>query len=70
MLRGKRAKLASILAPEIAKQRARICARARRAIGSRDEYRANRALRTVERQCDGVLLPDFVLEFDDPDLPG
>ena len=23
-----------------------------------------------ERQCDGVLLPDFVLEFDDPDLAG
>jgi hypothetical protein len=24
----------------------------------------------VERQCEGVLLPDFVFEFDDPDLAG
>jgi hypothetical protein len=67
---GLRAKQASILAPEIAKQRKAFIDDHSERLARSKNIGTRRAHRTVERQCDGVLLPDYVLEFDDPELAG
>ena len=67
---GLRAKQASILAPEIAKQRKAFIDDHSERLARSKNIGTSRAHRTVERQCDGVLLPDYVLEFDDPELAG
>jgi hypothetical protein len=57
------------LAPKVARERARfIEERTRRLIDGGTMAAA--AKRVVERQCAGVLLPDLVLPFDDPELAG
>jgi hypothetical protein len=40
------------------------------ALARRPGMTAERAKQVIEKQCDGVLLPDVVLPFDDPDLAG
>jgi hypothetical protein len=68
--RDARAKLASVLASEVAKARSSFVAeQVERIVKSQGITRA-RAARTAERQCAGVLLPNFEPAFDDPDLAG
>jgi hypothetical protein len=40
------------------------------ALSERTGAKLSQARKTIERQCDGVLLPDVVLPFDDEDLAG
>jgi hypothetical protein len=65
-----RAKAAHRLAPEAAKARDAFVTRQWQRLVERTGMDQNRARRVVERQCSGVLLPDVVLPFDDPDLAG
>jgi hypothetical protein len=63
-----RAKEVSRLAPEAAKERDAFIDRQARELAQRTSIDLRRARRTIERQCEGVLLPDVVLPFDDEDL--
>ena len=65
-----RARLANILAAEIAKQRATFVREHAERLARGKNIGSAKASRVVERQCDGVLLPDCELEFDDPGLAG
>jgi uncharacterized tellurite resistance protein B-like protein len=65
-----KAKLANLLAPEQGKARAKFLAEQSERIAKSQGISALRARRVVERQCAGVLLPNFQPEFDDPDLRG
>lgn len=67
-LRELRAKEAARLAPEVAKSRAAFITRQCQRLAERTGTDQNRARRVVERQCSGVLLPDIILPFDDPEL--
>src|SRR5712691_8212044 len=69
-LRELRAKEAARLAPEAAKSKAEFITRQCQRLSERTGIDQNRARRVVERQCLGILLPDLVLPFDDPDLTG
>ena len=65
-----RAREAHRLAPECAKARKTFVAEQAERIASRPGVTLEAARRTVERQCDGVLLPNVELAFDDDDLTG
>ena len=65
-----RAKEAYRLASDCAKARERFIDRQSRRLAERTGMELRRARRAIERQCDGVLLPDVVLPFDDPELKG
>jgi hypothetical protein len=69
-LRELRAREAQRLAPERAKSREAFIKRQSEHLVSRTGMDPRRARKTVERQCEGVLLPDVVLEFDDAELEG
>jgi hypothetical protein len=56
------------LAPERAKAREAFINRQSSQLAARTGIDLNRARRTIERQCEGVLLPDVVLPFDDPEF--
>jgi hypothetical protein len=58
------------LAGECAKARELFIDRQARRLVERVGMDLPRARRTIERQCDGVLLPDLELPFDDPELAG
>ena len=65
-----RAKEAHRLAGDCARAREVFMDRQSRRLAARTGMDLHRARRTIERQCDGVLLPDVVLPFDDPELEG
>jgi hypothetical protein len=65
-----RAKERHRLAPEIAKAKEEFIARQSRHIAERTGTDMVQARIIVERQCSGILLPDVVLPFDDPELNG
>jgi len=65
-----RAKERHRLAPEIAKAKERFIALRSQKVATRSGIDLARARIIVERQCAGVLLPDVVLPFDDPQLAG
>jgi hypothetical protein len=69
-LRDLKAKDAHRLAPDQAKARARFITEQAARIVARTGCTVESARRTVERQCDGILLPDVVLPFDDAALAG
>jgi hypothetical protein len=69
-LQERKAKAAHRLAGEQAKaHRAFIAARAKE-LAARKGISVKEAMSTIVRQCEGVLLPDIVLPFDDPALAG
>ena len=65
-----RAKEAHRLAGDRARAREIFIERQSRKLAERTGMDLPRARRTIERQCDGVLLPDVTLPFDDPELEG
>jgi hypothetical protein len=58
------------LSPESAKARTAFIAKQAERLVARTGISAEAASHIVARQCDGVLLPDMVLAFDDEDLTG
>jgi len=58
------------LAPAIAKAKSEFITRQSRRLVDKTGMEIGRARRIVERQCSGVLLPDFILPFDDAELNG
>ena len=69
-LRELRGKEAHRLASDRARGRQVFIAEQSRRLADRTGMDLPRAKRTIERQCDGVLLPDVELPFDDPELAG
>jgi hypothetical protein len=69
-LRELHAKEAARLAPEAAKVRTAFVAEHAQRVALRTGMAQNIAIRIIERQCAGVLLPCVVLPFDDEDLAG
>jgi hypothetical protein len=69
-LRELRAKQAHELAGDCAKARDAFVEYHAPPLAERTGLTLQRARKTIERQCEGVLLPDLVLPFDDPDLAG
>jgi hypothetical protein len=69
-LRELRAREATRLAPAAAKVLDAFIDRQASELAVRTGMDVHRARRTIERQCDGVLLPDVALAFDDKDLEG
>src|SRR4029077_16343336 len=65
-----RTKEAHRLAPEAAHARADFIERRSERLAKRTGVDMRRARRTTARQCEGVLLPDLVLPFDDEELAG
>jgi hypothetical protein len=63
-------KAAHQLAGEIGKARARFIAKQAKRLSDRTRMPLQAAKRTIERQCEGVLLPGVELVFDDPELTG
>src|SRR5262249_46904389 len=53
-----------------ANTRAAFAAKQAKRLAESKGFSVKAATRTIARQCDGVLLPDLVLPFDDPDLAG
>jgi hypothetical protein len=66
----RRAKERHRLAGDCARARERFADRQSRRLANRTGMEIRRARRTIERQCDGVLLPDVLLPFDDQELEG
>ena len=58
------------LAPEVAKARTAFVAAQAKELAKRTGKSEQEAKKIIERQCEGVLHPDVVLPFDDPDLAG
>src|SRR5262249_18198876 len=58
------------LAAAIAEARTAFISQQSRRLADRTGVEIGRARRIVERQCSGVLLPEFVLPFDDSELDG
>ena len=69
-VRELRAKEVTRLAPEAAKARDAFIDRQARELAQRSGIDLRRARRTIARQCEGVLLPNVELPFDDPEFAG
>jgi len=69
-IRELRATEAYRLAGDRAKAREAFVRDQSRRLAARMGVDPHQARRIIERQCDGVLLPDMILEFDDPELTG
>jgi hypothetical protein len=69
-LRELHAKEAYRLTAEVAKAREAFVSRQSQRLALRAGMDVPRARRTIESQCDGVLLPDVVLPFDDAEYAG
>ena len=69
-LRELHAKEVMRLAPEAAKEKGAFIDWQASELAQRTGMDLRRAHRTIKRQCEGVLLPDVVLQFDDDDLAG
>jgi hypothetical protein len=65
-----RAKEKVRLAPERARAREAFIDRQSKSLAARTGMNLPRARKTVERWVEGILLPDVVLQFDDPDIVG
>jgi hypothetical protein len=65
-----KAKSAHRLADEQTKARRAFIATQAKQLADRKGISVKQAMPTVMRQCEGVLLPDIVLPFDDPELTG
>jgi hypothetical protein len=65
-----RAKAAHRLAGEQDKTRRAFIATQAKQLAARKGISVKEAMPTIMRQCEGVLLPDVVLPFDDPELEG
>jgi hypothetical protein len=63
-----KAKAAHLLASEAAKVRAEFVKRQAKHLAERTGQSLEAAARVITRQCDGILLPDVVLPFDDAEL--
>jgi hypothetical protein len=61
---------AHALAPERARERERFVAQRAEQLAERAGITGQEASRIIERQCDGILLPDLALLWDDDDLAG
>jgi hypothetical protein len=69
-LRARKAKARHRLAPDAAKARAAFVAGRAKSLAERTGASEQVASQIVARQCDGILLPDIVLPFDDEDFRG
>ena len=69
-LRELKAKWAHRLAGESAKVRTAFVAKQAKRLAETHRISMKEAMRTIARQCEGILLPDLVLPFDDPDFAG
>jgi hypothetical protein len=69
-LRELKAKQAQQLAPEMAQARAAFVNKRVERLVARTGMSKQAAAQTVARQCEGVLLPDVELPFDEPELAG
>jgi hypothetical protein len=69
-LRALKAKEAHRLAPESAKARSAFVAAEAKRLAQRTGISVQAAAERIERQCDGVLLPDLELLFDDKEFAG
>jgi hypothetical protein len=69
-LRELQAREAHRLAPDSAAARARFVAEQSAKLATRTGMTQAAAAEIIVRQCNGILLPDVVLPFDDPDLAG
>ena len=69
-LRELKAKWAHRLAGESAKVRTAFVAKQAKRLAETHRISMREAMRTIARQCEGILLPDLVLPFDDPDFAG
>ena len=67
-LRELKAKWAHRLAGESAKVRTAFVAKQAKRLAETHRISMKEAMRTIARQCEGILLPDLVLPFDDPDF--
>ncbi len=65
-----RAKEAHRLAPDAAKTRSAFISHQSKRLAERTGMSAENAARVIVRQCEGILLTDIVLPFDDEDLTG
>jgi hypothetical protein len=65
-----RAREAHRLAPDAARERDAFISRQSKSLAERTGMSAESAARVIRHQCDGILLPDLVLPFDDPALAG
>jgi hypothetical protein len=69
-LRALRAKEVHRLAPQSAKARAAFVAEQAKRLAKRTGMSEQAAAQEIARQCEGVLLPDIALPFDDDDFTG
>jgi len=69
-LRELRAKWSHRLAGESAKVRTAFITNQAKRLAESKGISVKEAMRTTARQCEGILLPDLVLPFDDPDFAG
>jgi hypothetical protein len=69
-LRELRAKWSHRLASELANARAAFIGRRAKQLAEAKDISTREAARVVARQCDGVLLPDLALPFDDEEFAG
>jgi hypothetical protein len=69
-LRELKAKWSHRLAGDSAKVRTAFIAKQAKRLAESKGISVKEAMRTITRQCEGVLLPDLVLPFDDPELAG
>ena len=65
-----KAKWAHRLAGESAKVRTAFVAKQAKRLAETHRISMKEAMRTIARQCEGILLPNLVLPFDDPDFAG
>jgi hypothetical protein len=69
-LRELKANWSHRLAGDSAKVRTAFIAKQAKRLAESKGISVKEAMRTIARQCEGVLLPDLVLPFDDPELAG
>jgi hypothetical protein len=69
-LKEMRAKEKQRLAPEIAKAKEHFVEQQSQLVAKRIGTDLVQARKITERQCSGILLPDLVLPFDDPEITG
>jgi hypothetical protein len=65
-----RAKAAFALASDVTKAREIFIKKHADILVARTKMEPHLARRVIERQCEGILLPDVILPFDDPELAG
>jgi hypothetical protein len=69
-LRQLKAKSAHALAPDRSKERERFISERAKPLAAKAGITEQEARRVIERQCDGILLPDVALPWDDEEFAG